>query len=120
MPVVSMGGNQGSYNRDNGFYSAPTTRAGGVATAIWTTVTTPARTTGQISTIYELHIENSTGAAVTVWLEVGGVAVTVPYAIADNDSVTLDWIAGLNIGNQDINLNASANDIVAQISGTEA
>ncbi|KKK96646.1 hypothetical protein LCGC14_2660700, partial [marine sediment metagenome] len=39
MPVVSIGGNQGSYNRDNGFYSAPTTRAGGVATALWTLTT---------------------------------------------------------------------------------
>ncbi len=120
MPVVSMGGNQGSYNRDNGFYSAPTTRAGGVATALWTLTTTPARTTGQITTIYELHIENSTGGAVTVWLEVGGTAVTVPYAVANADSVTIEWIAGLYIGNQDINLNASANDVVAQIAGTEA
>ena len=120
MPVVSVGGNQGSYNRDNGFYSAPTTRAGGVATAIWTTATTPARTTGQITTIYELHIENSTGAAITAWLEVGGTAVTVPYTVDDDDTVTIDWPAGLNLGNQDINLNASANDVIAQIAGTEA
>ncbi|GAG56796.1 unnamed protein product, partial [marine sediment metagenome] len=33
---------------------------------------------------------------------------------------TVDWLAGLDIGDQDINLNASANDVVAQISGTEA
>jgi len=108
------------YEKNNGFYSVVTTRAGGVATAMWTTATTPARTAGETTTIYSFHIENSTGGAVTVWLEVGGVAVTVPYAVVDADSVTIDWPAGLNIGNQDINLNASANDVVAQIAGTEA
>jgi hypothetical protein len=97
-----------------------TTRAGGVATAIWTNATTPARTDGETTTIYSFHIENSTGAAITAWLEVGGVAVTVPYAVSDDDAVTIDWLAGLNIGNQDINFNASANDVVAQIAGTEA
>lgn len=108
------------YEKQNGFYSAPTTRAGGVATAIWTTATTPARTDGETTTIYSFHIENSTGGAITAWLEVGGVAVTVPYAVSDADAVTIDWLAGLNIGNQDINLNASANDVVGQIAGTEA
>ena len=108
------------YEKDNGFYSAPTTRAGGVATAMWTTATTPARTAGEETTIYSFHIENSTGGAVTAWLEVGGVAVTIPYAVVDADSVTISWPAGLDIGNQDINLNASANDVIGQISGTEA
>ncbi|GAH18216.1 unnamed protein product [marine sediment metagenome] len=108
------------YEKDNGFYSAVTARAGGVATAIWTIATTPARTAGEDSTIYQLHIENSTGGAVTAWLEVGGVAITPPYAVSDADTVTVDWPAGLNLGNQDINLNASANDVIAQISGTEA
>ena len=107
------------YEKDNGFYSAVTTRAGGVATAIWTTATTPARTAGEESTIYQFHIENSTGAPVTAWLEVGGVAITPPYHIVNDDTVTIDWLAGLDIGNQDINLNASVNDVVGQISGTE-
>ncbi|GAG84953.1 unnamed protein product, partial [marine sediment metagenome] len=92
----------------------------GVATALWTIATAPARTAGQESTIYHFHIENSTGGAVTAWLEVGGVAVTPPYHITDDNTVTVDWLAGLDIGDQDINLNASANDVVAQISGTEA
>ena len=83
-------------------------------------MTTPARTAGEESTIYQFHIENSTGAAVTAWLEVGGVAITPPYHIVNDDTVTIDWLAGLDIGNQDINLNASANDVVGQISGTEA
>jgi len=112
--------NPRQYEKDNGFYSAVTTRAGGVATAIWTIATTPARTAGLETTIYQFHIENSTGAAVTAWLEVGGVAVTPPYHVANNDTVTIPWPAGLDLGNQDINLNASVNDVVGQISGTEA
>ena len=108
------------YEKQNGFYSAPTTRAGGVATAIYTTATNPARTSGETTTIYSFHIENSTGGAITAWLEVGGTAVTIPYAVSDDDSVTISWPAGLNLGNQDINLNASANDVIGQISGTEA
>ncbi|KKL45907.1 hypothetical protein LCGC14_2350950, partial [marine sediment metagenome] len=77
------------YEKDNGFYSAVTARAGGVATAIWTIATTPARTAGEESTIYQFHIENSTGAAITAWLEVGGLAVTPPYHVVDNDTVTI-------------------------------
>ena len=107
------------FETDNGFYSPVVARAGGVATALWTIATTPARTAGEESTIYQFHIENSTGAAVTAWLEVGGVAITPPYHIVDDDTVTIDWLAGLDIGNQDINLNASVNDVVGQISGTE-
>ncbi len=107
------------YEKDNGFYSPVVARAGGVATALWTIATDPVRTAGQESTIYHFHIENSTGAAVTAWLEVGGVAITPPYHIVDDDTVTIDWLAGLDIGDQDINLNASVNDVVGQISGTE-
>jgi len=108
------------YEKDNGFYSAPTARAGGVATAMWTIATTPARTAGEESTIYQFHIENSTGAAITAWLEVGGTAITPPYHIANNDTVLIDWPAGFDVGNQDINLNASVNDVVGQITGTES
>ncbi len=112
--------NPRQYEKDNGFYSAVTTRAGGVATAMWTTATTQARTAGEESTIYQFHIENSTGAAVTAWLEVDGTVITPPYHVANNDTILIDWPAGLNIGNQDIDLNASANSVVGQISGTEA
>ncbi|GAF97641.1 unnamed protein product, partial [marine sediment metagenome] len=53
------------YEKENGFYSAVVARAGGVATALYTIATAPARTAGQDTTIYTLEIENSTGAAVT-------------------------------------------------------
>jgi len=109
------------YEKDNGFYSAVTAVAAGpAATAIWAATTTPARTVGQDTTIYSLHLENSTGAAITAWLEVDGVAITVPYHVANNDSVLIDWPAGLDVGDQDIDLNASAAGVVGQISGTEA
>lgn len=108
------------YEKNNGFRSPIVTRAGGVATALWTIVTVPARTAGRVSTIYTLIIENATGATVTGWLEIGGVAITPPYHVANNDSVVIDFIAGLNSGNNDVNCNASANGVVFQIVGTEA
>lgn len=121
LPTVDSGLNTNPrrYEKDNGFYSEVITRAGGVATAIWTAATDPARTDGEETTIYQFHIENSTGAAVTAWLEVGGVAITPPYHVADDDTVTIDWPAGLDVGDQDIDLNASVNDVVGQISGTQ-
>ena len=107
------------YEKDNGFYSEVVTRAGGVATALWTTTTTPDRTAGLDTTIYTLEIENSTGAAVTAWLEIGGAAITVPFHISDNDSVTIDYVGGFNTGDADVNCNASVNDVVFSIKGTE-
>ncbi len=106
------------YEKDNGFYSAPTT-VGAAATDLYMTTTTPARTAGQEVTIYSLHIFNDTGAAGTIWLEIGGTRVTVEYQIANDDTVAIDWPAGLTLGDNDIAVNGTA-DIVVQISGTEA
>jgi len=111
--------NPRGYEKDNGFYSEVVTRAAG-ATALWTIATTPARTAGLVTTIYTLEIENSTGAAVTGWLEIGGVAITVPFHIATLDSVVIDFIGGFNTGDADIDCNASVDDIVFSIKGTEA
>jgi hypothetical protein len=107
------------FERDNGFYSEVVARAGGVATALWTIATTPVRTAGQVTTIYTLEIENSTGGPVTAWLEIGGVAITVPFHIVDNDSITIDYVAGFRSGDADVDCNASANDVVFSIKGTE-
>ena len=95
-------------------------RAGGVATALYTIATAPARTAGENTTIYTLEIENATGAAVTAWLEIAGVAITVPFHINDDDSVIIEYIAGLNAGDADIDCNASANGVIFSIKGTEA
>jgi len=108
------------YEKDNGFRSPVVARALGVATALWTVVTVPPRTPGRVTTVYTLMIENATGAAVTGWLEIGGVAVTIPYHVANADSIVVDFPAGLNIGDNNVNCNASANGVVFQIIGTEA
>ena len=108
------------YEKDNGFYSAVVARAGGVATALWTVATAPARTAGLVTTIYTLEIENSTGAAVTAWLEIGGVAITIPFHVANTDSVIIEYVGGFNSGNADVNCNATVNDVVFSIKGTEA
>lgn len=128
MPVGSVGATEDTgvntnprrYEKDNGFYSAVTARAGGVATALFTIATTPARTAGQIVTIYTLTIENSTGAGITAWLEVGGVVVTTDFHINNNETGVITFTAGLTLGNNDINCNASANGVEFQIAGTEA
>ena len=108
------------YETDNGFKSAVVARAGGVATALYTITTNPARTAGLTTIVYTLTIENSTGAAITAWLEIGGVAITVPIHVVDDDTVVIPFGAGLAVGNSDVNCNASANGVNFQISGTEA
>jgi len=104
---------------DYGFRSAVVAVAGPAATALWTTATTPARTAGEVTTIYTLIIENATGAAVTGWLEIGGVAITPPFHVANNDTVVIDFIAGFRVGDADVNCNASAAGVNFQIVGTE-
>ena len=113
------------YEKDYGFASAVVTRAGAAATALWEVALAavyPAagRTAGTITTIYELHIENSTGAAVTAWLEDdAGNAITPPYNIATLDTVVIDWPAGFTRGDAEVYINASVDDIIAQIFGTQ-
>lgn len=110
--------NPRQYEKDNGFYSAPTTIGAGVTT-LYTTVTNPARTDGEEITVYQIQIYNATGGAGQAWLEIAGVEVTVYYQIANTATVAIDFPAGLNLGDNDINVNGTA-DIVVQISGTEA
>ena len=107
------------YEKDNGFYSEVVTRAGGVATELFGLTTDPARTAGLVNTIYTLEIENSTGAAVNAWLEIDGNAITVPYHIANDDATVIDFIVGLTSDDVDIDCNASVNDVVFSIKGTE-
>ena len=108
------------YEKDNGFYSAPTVRVGAAATPLYTVATTPARTAGESTTIYTLLIENETGSTVTAWLEIGGVVVTLEFHVNNAEAVVIPFIAGLTLGDNDINCNASVDDVVFQIIGTEA
>lgn len=115
------------YEKDNGFVSARVAVAAGpTATELWavgTAAVNPSggRTSGQVTTVYTLEIENSTGAAITAWLETGpGTVITPSYHVANNDTVVIDFVGGKNFGNMDIYLNASVAGVVGQIEGTEA
>jgi len=120
MPLLVPPISARAYEKEKGFRSPCVARAGGVATPLWTTGTDPARTAGKVTTVYTLMIENATGAAVTGWLEVGGEAITVPFNVADDDSIVIDFDAGFEIGDVDVNCNASANGVNFQIVGMEA
>lgn len=116
--------NDRRYEKDHGFTSAVVARAGGVATPLWAVglaAVYPAagRTDDTITTIYTLVIENATGAAVTAWLEIGGVVVTPDYHVNDDETAVISFVAGLTVGNQDIECNASANAVEFQIMGTQ-
>jgi len=128
MPTGSVGATEDTgvntnprrYEADNGIRSPVVARAGGVATALWTIATLPARTAGLDTTIYAIEIENATGAAITGWLEIGGVAITVPFHVNDDDSILLPYPAGLRTGDNDINCNASVNGVIFTLRGMEA
>lgn len=109
---------------DDGFTSAVVARAGGVATNLWVVglaAVHPAagRTNGLSTTIYTIEIENSTGAPITGWLEIGGTPITVPVHVVNDDSVVIPYPAGKAIGDQDVTCNASADDVVFTLMGTQ-
>lgn len=114
------------YEKQYGFVSARVAVAAGPAAApLWAVgvaAVNPAggRTAGLVTTVYTLEIENSTGAAVTVWLEDGvGNPISIIYHVANNDTIVIDFVAGKNFGDTDIYINASVAAVIAQISGTE-
>ncbi len=107
---------------ENGFVSAQVARAGGVATALWAVglaAVNPAggRTAGTNSVVGTLEISNDTGAAITAWLVIGGVVVSPIYHVNDGENAVISFVLGKNFGNQDIDINASVNGVVAQIEG---
>ena len=108
----------------NGFVSAAVARAGGVATALWAVGTAgvnPAagRTAGLSTTIFTLILENNTGAATTAWLEIGGVVITPVYHLNNGETSVVTFEGGMTTANQDINLNAPVNGVVAQLLGIQ-
>jgi len=107
------------YDITNGFRSAVTARAGGAATALWTTTTTPARTAGKVTSIYHIEFHNPTAGAVTAWLEIGGVAITVPVPIDAGTTEMVDYRVPIIAGDNDVNLNATANGVQCMITGIE-
>lgn len=115
------------YEKDNGFVSAVVAVAAGpAAVQIWAVglaAINPVagRTAGLVTTVYSILIENNTGAAITAWLEDAlAVQLTPDFNVAANDTLVVNFVSGLNLGNIDISLNASVPAIVGQIAGTEA
>lgn len=119
MPKAFPMGLSAVFIANNGFYSAVVPRALPAPTPLWTIATAPARTAGLVSTVYSLIIENNTGAAITGWLEAGGVVVTPVYHVNNAESAVISFIAGLNVGDQDINCNASVNAVNFQVLGIQ-
>ena len=108
----------------NGFVSGAVALAGGVATALWAVGTAgvnPAagRTAGLSSTLFTMIITNGTGAAITAWLEVGGVVISPIYNVNDGETAVISFVGGMTTANQDLNINASVNGVVAQLLGIQ-
>jgi len=110
------------YIQNNKFSSWPIDRAGGVATLLYGLLS-PAgheRTDGLDITIWWIWIHNHSGGAETVWLESpAGTVVSGTIQLADNQT-TLLAVKPLDIGDAEIYVNASANDVQVQIGGVEA
>lgn len=101
------------------FRSQPVSRAGGIATALYTTGTTPARTSGKSVDIWWIVYYNGSGGAATVWLESpSGTQISSTIQLANNQSVAIS-IRPLPVGDQNVYVNASANGVEAQIGGIE-
>ncbi len=108
----------------NGFVSAPVARAGGVATPLWAVGTAgvnPAagRTNGLSTTIFTLEIANDTGGAITAWLEIGGVVISPLYHVNDTETAVISFVGGMTTADQDLNINVSADGVVAQLLGIQ-
>ena len=124
MPKAFPTGIAGIFIAQNGFVSNPIARAGGVATPLWAVglaAVNPVagRTVNTVSTLFTLILSNATGGAVTAWLEVGGVVITPLYNVNDNETAVITFEWGMNVGNVDVNINASANGVIAQLLGTQ-
>ena len=112
--------NPEKYIHDNAFRSDVIDRAGAVATPLYTLATTPARTAGLTVDIWWIYFHNHSGGAATVWLEAPlGTQISGTVQLANDQGVMLN-VKPLPVVNQDILVNASANDVEAQIGGVEA
>ena len=104
---------QGSY----GFVSGIAIRVG-TAVPVWSLTTIPARTSGNVTTVYNAMFYNP-GLATRAWLEVAGVAITVPIVLGATANAFVPFEGGLTVGDNDVNLNSIGNEVQCVISGTE-
>lgn len=77
------------------------------------------RTAVKATTVYTFDIINRTGQTARAWLELNGVRFTIDFHINDGETLSKDWLAGLNIGYRDIQINSNVAGLSMQIAGTE-
>lgn len=107
------------YEKERGDYSSTVTLAA-VPRELWmitpTVATERARTDGLETTIYTLDIENQSGGQAWVWLEdEDGNDLTVHFPLANNQELSKDWPAGMNLGDIDIYVNGTAGATPANV-----
>ena len=109
------------YIQDNKFSSWPIDRAGAVATLLYGAASPAghARTPGLDITIHWIIYHNHSGGPATVWLEAPGGTVQTPITQLADDQTVLIPVKPFDIGDEEIFVNASANDVQAQIGGIE-
>lgn len=108
----------------NGFVSENIAVVGPAATPLWAVGVAgvnPAagRINGTSSVFLRLMLSNDTGGAVTVWLEIGGNVITPIYHLNNEEAGVID-LGAMNVGDQDVDLNASAAAVVGQLIGYQA
>ena len=112
--------NPEKYIHDNAFRSVVIDRAGAVATPLYTVATDPVGTVGLTVDIWWIYFHNHSGGPATVWLEAPlGTQISGTVQLANDQSVMLG-VKPLPVVDEDILVNASANDVQATIGGVEA
>lgn len=91
--------NPRKYETDHAFRSQVLTLTDGLAHALYTLTTTPARTAGESVFIYKIRLYNHGGGLATVQLEQpAGTMIGLPVAVDDRTSLNEDFPTPLPIG----------------------
>jgi len=117
---VKVHTNPRRYEKDYGFYSLPVIIGSGL-TAVYTYGTSPAKTSGTALTIYTIDMQNPTSGTINVCLlDKNGNRLTIDFIIPANDALFKDYLAGFNLGNQEVYASGTSNGVRMQVFGTEA
>jgi len=117
---VKVHTNPRKYEKDYGFYSSPVIIGSGL-TAVYSYGTSPAKTSGTALTIYTIDMQNPTSGTINVCLlDKNGTRLTIDFIIPANDALFKDYMAGFNLGNQEVYASGTSSGVRLQIVGTEA
>ncbi|MHA1289762.1 MAG: hypothetical protein ACTSPB_20455, partial [Candidatus Thorarchaeota archaeon] len=76
---------------------------------------------GTALTIYTIDMQNPTSGVINVCLlDKNGNRLTIDFIIPANDALFKDYLAGFNLGNQEVYASGTSNGVRLQIVGTEA